>query len=133
MISDVLPGSPADTAGLRTRDIIASVDGAPTSALPYYAAMMYLHDPAVPVAVTALRGEETLQFQVPAIAVDDHVNADAATNPHESLVSELRIFGKNINAALAVRNGFRFDHGDLRRQRRWRAKKRVSRPWRRGM
>ena len=30
--------------------------------------MMYLHDPAVPVAVTALRGDQTLQFQVPAVS-----------------------------------------------------------------
>ena len=45
MISDVLPGSPAEDAGLRPRDIITAVDGASVSALPYYAAMMYLHDP----------------------------------------------------------------------------------------
>ena len=57
MISDVLPGSPAEDAGLRPRDIITAVDSAAISALPYYTAMMYLHDPAVPVAVTALRGQ----------------------------------------------------------------------------
>ena len=55
MISDVLPGSPAQAAGLRPRDIISGVDGASISALPYYTAMMYLHDPAVPLAVTASR------------------------------------------------------------------------------
>ena len=86
MISAVLPGTAADTAGLRTRDIIAAVDGAPTSALAYHAAMMYLHEPAVPVAVTALRGEETLQFQVPAVAVND-VITHSSIDPHESLVS----------------------------------------------
>lgn len=70
MISDVLPGSPADIAGLRPRDIITAVDGASISALPYYAAMMYLHDPNIPVAVTALRGDQTLQFQVTAVSAD---------------------------------------------------------------
>ena len=73
MISDVLPGSPAQAAGLRPRDIINAVDGASISALPYYTAMMYLHDPAVPLAVTVLRGQQTLQFQVPALAADDQV------------------------------------------------------------
>ena len=42
MISDVLPGSPAQTSGLRPRDILTAVDGASISALPYYNAMMYL-------------------------------------------------------------------------------------------
>src|SRR5581483_3900500 len=58
MISDVLPGSPAKAAGLQSQDIITAVDGASISALPYYAAMMYLHDPAHPVAVTVLRGAQ---------------------------------------------------------------------------
>ena len=36
MICDVLPDSPAEAAGLRPRDVIAAVDGAAISALPYY-------------------------------------------------------------------------------------------------
>lgn len=107
MISDVLPGSPADTAGLRARDIIAAVDGAPISALPYYSAMMYLYDPAVPVAVTAMRGEKTLQFQVTAVAVDGQTYTDSSIDPHESRIPELGIFGKSVSATLAVRNGLR--------------------------
>ncbi len=71
MIRDVVPGSPAEAAGLRPRDIVTAVDGAAISALPYYTAMMYLHDPAVPVAVTVLRGQQTIQFQVPAVPADD--------------------------------------------------------------
>jgi S1-C subfamily serine protease len=107
MISDVLPGSPAESAGLKARDIITAVDGAPISALPYYTALMYLHDPAVPVAVTALRGQETLQFLVPALAADDQIFAEASIDPHESLISELGIFGKALNPVLARRNGLR--------------------------
>jgi serine protease Do len=100
MISDVLPGSPAEDAGLRPRDIISSVDGASISALPYYNAMMYLHDPAVPLAVTVLRGQQTLQFQVPAVASDDRYLRDISIDPHESLIPELGIFGKILNPTL---------------------------------
>ena len=111
MISDVLPGSPAEEAGLRPRDIISAVDGASISALPYYNAMMYLHDPAVPLAVTVLRGEQTLQFQVPAVASDDRDMRDIAIDPHESLIPELGIFGKTINSMLALRSGLRSNTG----------------------
>jgi serine protease Do len=111
MISDVLPGSPAEDAGLRSRDIITAVDGAGVSALPYYTAMMYLHDPAVPVEVTVLRGQQTLQFHVRAVAVDDQAYGDFSIDPHESLISELGIFGKTVNSRLALLNGLRSKTG----------------------
>ena len=111
MISDVLPGSPADDAGLRPRDIITAVDGASISALPYYAAMMYLHDPAVPVAVSVLRGQQTLQFQVPAVPVDDRDFRDISIDPHESLIPEFGIFGKSVSSMLTLRSGLRSDTG----------------------
>jgi len=111
MISDVLPGSPAEEAGLRPRDIITAVDGASLSALPYYAAMMYLHDPAVPVAVTALRGDQTLQFQVPAVSVNDQDYRDISIDPIESLIPEFGIFGKTVNSALTLRSGLRSKTG----------------------
>ena len=111
MISDVLPGSPADAAGLQPRDLIIAVDGAEISALPYYTALMYLHDPTVPVAVTALRGDQTLQFQVPAVTVDDRDYRDISIDPQESLLPELGIFGQSVNSMLAVRSALRSNTG----------------------
>jgi len=111
MISDVLPGSPAEAAGLRPRDIITAVDGASISALPYYAAMMYLHDPAFPVEVTALRGDQALQFQVPAVPVDDQIYKDTSIDPHRSMIPELGIFGKTVNPTLALGYGLRSSTG----------------------
>jgi serine protease Do len=111
MISDVLPDSPAEDAGLRPRDIITAVDGAGISALPYYTAMMYLHDPTVPVAVTALRGDQTLQFQVPAVSADDQYFKDRSIDPIESFIPELGVFGKSISSTRIVRNDVRSDTG----------------------
>ena len=111
MISDVLPGSPAEAVGLRPRDIITAVDGASISALPYYAAMMYLHDPAVSVEVTVLRGGQTLQFQVPAVSMDDRDYRDISIDPLESLIPELGVFGKTVNSTLTVRSGLRSKAG----------------------
>jgi serine protease Do len=111
MICDVLPGSPAEAFGLRPRDLITAVDGASISAIPYYAAMMYLHDPTVPVAVTALRGDQTLQFQVPTLAVDDQDYRDTSIDPQGSLIPALGIFGKTVNYTLARRIGLRSNTG----------------------
>jgi serine protease Do len=111
MISDVLPDSPADIAGLRPRDIITAVDGASISALPYYAAMMYLHDPNIPVAVTALRGDQTLQFQVTAVSADDRDYRDNSIDPIESLIPEFGVFGKTVNSAMTLRSGLRSTKG----------------------
>ena len=107
MISDVLPGSPAQVAGLRPRDIISAVDGNSIFALPYYTALMYLHDSAVPLAVTVLRGRETLQFEVPALALDDQYYKETAIDPLESFIPELAIFGKSLNATLVRGMGLR--------------------------
>jgi len=111
VISDVLPGSPAEMVGLRPKDIVTVVDGASVSTLPYYAAMMYLHDPAVPVAVSVLRGDQALEFLVPAVSVDDHDYGDASIDPQESLISELGIFGKAVDSRFSVRNGLRSNSG----------------------
>lgn len=113
MISDVLPRSPAEAAGLRPRDIITGVDGASISALPYYAAMMYLHAPAVPVAVTVLRGEQTLQFQVPPVPIDDQDYREASIDPLESVIPELGIFGRAVDSTFSRRIGLRSTTGIL--------------------
>jgi len=111
MICDVLPGSPAEAAGLRARDIITAVDGAGVSALPYYTAMMYLHDPTIPVDVTVLRGRQTIQFHVPPVEADDQAYKDLSIDPRESLISELGVFGKTVNSTLALLNGLRSKTG----------------------
>ena len=111
MICDVLPGSPAEDAGLRPRDIVTAVDGAGVSALPYYTAMMYLHDPTIPVDVTVLRGQQTIQFHVPPVAADDQAYKDLSIDPRESLISELGIFGRTVNSTLALLDGLRSKTG----------------------
>jgi hypothetical protein len=72
---------------------------------------MYLHDPAVPLAVKVLRGRETLQFQVPAITADGELYKDSSIDPEESLVRGLGIFGRAVDKALARTNGLRSTTG----------------------
>jgi PDZ domain len=77
----------------------------------YYTATMYIHDPTRPVAVTVLRGQETLQFQVSAMSADDKPDKDSSIDPMESPIAELGIFGKSVNPLLAFRKGLRSHTG----------------------
>ena len=72
---------------------------------------MYLHDPTLPVAVTVLRGNETLQFQVPAVSADDKPDKDTSIDPMESPIPELGIFGKGVTPRLVIRTGLRSHTG----------------------
>jgi S1-C subfamily serine protease len=69
--------------------------------------MMYLHDPAVPVAVTALRGNQVLEFGVPAVPANDQDNMVTSFDPTDSLVSQLGIFAKTLTVSLSLVNGLR--------------------------
>src|SRR5271169_3428402 len=43
IVSDVVPGGPADRAGLRIQDIIVGVDGTSTGSLPMLGQSLYMH------------------------------------------------------------------------------------------
>ena len=58
-----------------------------------------------------LRGERTLDFQVPAVAADDRFYNLTSIDPRDSLISELGIFGKTLSAALALGIGLRSETG----------------------
>lgn len=61
IISDVSPGEPADKAGLKPREIIASMDGLPMDSLPKFSAFVYLHPRDVPMQMEVLRGNQTVK------------------------------------------------------------------------
>jgi len=67
VISDVTPDGPADSAGLRVRDIVLAVDGRPILGLPGLTAALYLHPPDEVVTLEVLRGSDRLLLHVPAI------------------------------------------------------------------
>ena len=113
-----LPGSPAQAVGLRPRDIITGVDGASISALPYYNAMMYLHDPAVPLAVTVLLAGVDARLPGPgSCRGHDRFYNLTSIDPRDSLISELGIFGNNFRVP---RSRLGSDCGPTRESTWWR-------------
>lgn len=71
VISDVTPGGPADSAGLKVQDIVAAVDGRPILGLPGLTAALYLHPPDEVLRLEVLRGNEKIALNVPALQYHD--------------------------------------------------------------
>jgi len=98
IVSDVLPGGPADNAGLKIQDIIVSVDGRPIDSFPMFGYSFYQHHRGEPMKLDVLRGATSLQFQVPVIEQPHKVDQliDLA-NPEKNFVEKLGILGIDVD------------------------------------
>jgi serine protease Do len=102
IVSDVVPGSPADAAGLKVKDIITSVDGKPVESLPSVGTRISMRAGGERVKLGVLRGSEKLSFEV--LVVEVPHDFDRLTNvvdPDKNLVSKLGVVVIEIDPKLA--------------------------------
>ncbi len=102
IVSDVVPGGPADGAGLQIQDIILSVNGTATGSLPLFTHSLYMHGSGERVNLVVLRGANQVQLQVP--LVDRPHKTDSLTDmadPEKNLIRRLGILGIELNLNLA--------------------------------
>jgi serine protease Do len=113
IISDVLPGSPAESRGVKTGDILVSVDGQPADNLPTVNYMFRLRDSNDDVQLVVLRGTTQQSFSVPAIEVKNELeNVSGMADPEKNLVGPLGILGIEIDQRIAsVAKGLRDPYG----------------------
>ena len=71
VISDVFPLGPAAAAGLRSQDIIDTIDGREVLGIPGFAAALYLHPRDEDLKLEVLRGRERIAVVVPGIQHKD--------------------------------------------------------------
>jgi len=103
IISDIDQRSPAETGGLRSGDIIVSVDGIPIDSLPKYTAFLYLHSAGHPMLLNVLRGStETTVSITPVNAPQSIDSLTDLINPRTDLIAPLGIFVLDFNEALAA-------------------------------
>jgi serine protease Do len=97
MIADVLPGGPAEAAGLKIQDIVISADDFPVETLPIYSAISYLHPADKPLKLEVLRGKEKKTLSIPVVP-EKHEAADIAdlAGPDAVLVPELGILAVSM-------------------------------------
>ncbi|HXH49868.1 MAG TPA: trypsin-like peptidase domain-containing protein [Terriglobia bacterium] len=102
VISDVLPGSPAERAGVLTRDIVTEIDDVGIDSLPRFTARLYLHPHNRSITMTVQRGSEQLKLSIePMDAPAGIESLSELINPHDSLVSQLGLFVIDMDKALA--------------------------------
>jgi len=102
VVSDVLPGSPAEAAGVEIGDVLASVDGKAADSLPLVAFHFYLLETGDKVHLDIFRGKDRLVFDVPVMEPPrDMDQITALADPERNLVPMLGILGVEIDKKIA--------------------------------
>jgi serine protease Do len=98
LVSDILPGSPAEAAGLKIGDLLLSVDGMELDNVAEMMRITFRYGAGQHLRVEALRGKERLSFDVVPVQAPHEVDrlADLA-DPAKSLIPRLGILGIAVN------------------------------------
>jgi serine protease Do len=102
IVSDVLPGSPAEGGGLKVGDILVSVDGQPANDLPSVNYQFRLRDSPDNVQMVVLRNGAEQKLSIKPVEDRSALDAISATaDPEKNLVPELGILGVEIDRRIA--------------------------------
>ena len=101
VIDDVIPGGPAEAAGLKIGDIVVRADGRLIGTLPAFTGALYLHPLDEVLKLEVLRGSERKTLFIAALEMKDPMDAlpDLA-NPRDNFVSRLGILALNFDDQL---------------------------------
>ena len=102
IISDVLPGGPAEAVGLMVGDVLVSIDGQPADNLPTVNYYFLLRDSSDKVQVQVLRGKTQETFQVAPVEEGQDMDRLALlADPEKNLVPRLGILGVELDRRTA--------------------------------
>ncbi len=102
IISDVVPGGPAEKAGMKAKDIVLSIDGRPIDSVPKYSIWLYLHRRGQQLQMQVLRGKETVSLSLLPVDVPNGVERlSDLIDPQKSLVAPLGVFLLDLTPAIA--------------------------------
>jgi serine protease Do len=102
VVSDVLPGGPAEAAGVQIGDVLSAIDGRAADNLPLVAFHFYLLEAGDKVHLDVFRGKDRLAFDVPVMEPPhDMDQVTALADPEKNLVPMLGILGVEIDKKIA--------------------------------
>jgi serine protease Do len=101
IVSDVVPGGPAEQAGLQPGDVILALDGASMDSLPLFAFRLFTRSAGDKVTFDVLRGDAHALITVPVIERVDHAEQLAdLVHPETNQVHQLGIVAAPIDDRL---------------------------------
>lgn len=106
LVSDVLPGSPAESAGLKVNDILLSVNGRPLDNVAAMMGVAFEYGSGQRLRLRVLRGGEELSFDIVPVEVkhpEDRL-VDLA-DPTKGLIPRLGILGVTVDKRTATLTG----------------------------
>jgi serine protease Do len=115
IISDVLPGSTAEKAGIHVEDIVLSLDGNVVHSLPQFATSFYTRHAGDQLRLELLRGQRLLTVMVDVIDGDsDAAGPLDGLDARNSVIGRLGIACVSLTARLRVASsGLRSESGIL--------------------
>ena len=102
VVSDVVPGGPAEASGLTVGDVLVSLDGQPADNLPTVSYYFLLRDFGEKAQVVVFRGANPLSFNVPVVEEKhDMDQVISLADPSKNVVPALGIVGVEIDYKIA--------------------------------
>jgi serine protease Do len=113
IVSDVLPQSPAERAGLKTEDVIRSVDGMALDNVALFVLSLYTQNDRDFVTVHIRRGERELDLNVPFYEPKNEPDQlSELADPTKGMIPRLGIVGLTVSAEVSATMGdFRIPSG----------------------
>jgi serine protease Do len=97
IVADIVPGGPADRAGLRVGDVITGIDDRAVDSMRQFGLSLYRHTPGSTVTLDVLRGPRHMTFVVPVVERPDDPNRILdMVDPKKNLVPELDILAVDL-------------------------------------
>ena len=98
IVSDVIPGGPAEEAGLKIQDVLLSLDDKPVGSLPIFGLYLLMLREGDRVKIDFLRGAQKMQVEIRVAQRPHNVDLLASlVDPEKNLVSKLGILGIEID------------------------------------
>jgi len=102
IVSDVLPGGPAESAGLKIGDVVLTLNDRPVETLPQFQVLLFLRSQGESLSVGIRRGAEKLTLQIPVIQRRDDLDRMVdLVDPEKNMVPQLGMVGLEIDEKIS--------------------------------